>query len=631
MKETDFINQNSSKWRELEQRLQSKKAISSHENLGESFVRLTEDLSYAQTYYPRRIVRVYLNGLAQRMYKKVFNARMQDRKGMLRFWTHELPTALWESRLELIIALVSFMLAVFIGVLSSRYDDGFATQILGSSYVNMTEENIAKGDPMGVYKGMDVFEMFFMILYNNLQVSVFTFVLGILFGLGTLGIIFRNGVMLGVFQYFFVQRGLGFDSFLTIWQHGTIEIASIVVAGAAGLVLGRSIVFPGTLPRSISLKFGFLKGLKILLGVAPLIFIAAFIESFYTRFDDLPIAFRLFTILVSVAFVIAYYIILPIRRGRKQSLLRDVEEDYSQSHVEYKIDHEKIKSNGEILGDSLVIIQQNLPHFMKSALWPAAIVSLLLVWPLREQFAQMFYFTPAVSDIFKQIGLTIGEVFARFGILVKISDFGAHIAMWPIMALALGWLLKEVAALYKTLLKPTKSRFVQPLRAWGLLSFIQLISLAPFFVTAWYGVLYILLLLPTTIVAWFIYMHGEMSITKAHSKALLTLLRWMGRHFGMIVITLFFSALVSMLVQSPVIYLCVELANGFIGFSENKAIYVVEYVIIFASMLTYFCGMSFIGITSIMNYCTVNEISTAQNLLEKIESIQPIKRGYAKR
>ena len=55
--------------------------------------------------------------------------------------------------------------------------------------------------------------------------------------------------MLGAFQYYFFSKGLGWKSVLVIWIHGTLEISSIIIAGAAGLVLAKSLVFPGTYKR----------------------------------------------------------------------------------------------------------------------------------------------------------------------------------------------------------------------------------------------------------------------------------------------------------------------------------------------------------------------------------------------
>ena len=119
------------------------------------------------------------------------------------------------------------------------------------------------------------------------------------------------------------------ESFLTIWQHGTIEILSIIIEGTAGLVLGASLIFPGSLPRDVSLKLGAIRSLKIFLGCVPLITLAAFIESFFTRYDNLPMAIRLLVIIGSFVLMFGYYVILPYRKGRKFKA-EDFEIDYDQ-------------------------------------------------------------------------------------------------------------------------------------------------------------------------------------------------------------------------------------------------------------------------------------------------------------
>ena len=86
--------------------------------------------------------------------------------------------------------------------------------------------------------------------------------------------------MLGSFQYFFFSKGLGFQSVLVIWIHGTLEISAIVLAGAAGLILGNSFLFPKTYTRMASIQKGAKDGLKIVIGLIPIFIVAAF---FYTN------------------------------------------------------------------------------------------------------------------------------------------------------------------------------------------------------------------------------------------------------------------------------------------------------------------------------------------------------------
>ena len=75
--------------------------------------------------------------------------------------------------------------------------------MLGDNYVNMTERNIASGDPFGVYKQENEWLMWVRIAYNNIKVAMMCFIGGIFFSAGTLWLLTSNGIMLGAFQYFF--------------------------------------------------------------------------------------------------------------------------------------------------------------------------------------------------------------------------------------------------------------------------------------------------------------------------------------------------------------------------------------------------------------------------------------------
>jgi uncharacterized membrane protein SpoIIM required for sporulation len=117
--------------------------------------------------------------------------------------------------------------------------------------------------------------------------------------------------MLGTFQYLFHQHGLLADSALTIWIHGTLEISAIVLAGAAGLVMGNSILFPGTYPRLESFKRGALRGAKMVIGLVPVFLVAAFLEGYVTRLTEWPVWSKVVIIGASALFIIWYFIVYP--------------------------------------------------------------------------------------------------------------------------------------------------------------------------------------------------------------------------------------------------------------------------------------------------------------------------------
>jgi uncharacterized membrane protein SpoIIM required for sporulation len=179
----------------------------------------------------------------------------------------------------------------------------------------MTLNNIANGEPMAVYNGSEETSMFLGITLNNVMVSFNCFAMGLLTSFGTGYMLFSNGVMVGAFQTFFFQQGLLVESMLAIWLHGTLEIWAIIVSGAAGLALGNGWLFPKTYSRGESFRRGAKRGLKIIVGAIPVFIIAAFIEGFLTRHTDLPNALRVSIILLSLAFILYYYIYLPNRKS----------------------------------------------------------------------------------------------------------------------------------------------------------------------------------------------------------------------------------------------------------------------------------------------------------------------------
>ena len=175
-----------------------------------------------------------------------------------------------------------------------------------------------------MYKGQDSLSMFLWIAVHNVQVSFMIFVSGLLAGLGTIWLIFNNGVMLGAFQYYFFSKGLGWKSVLVIWIHGTLEISSIIIAGAAGLVLAKSLLFPGTYKRFPSLKRGAKDGVKMMIGLVPVFVAAAFLEGFVTRYSQMPVWLSLFILISSAVFIIWYFIIYPVRISNRQKMAQTV-------------------------------------------------------------------------------------------------------------------------------------------------------------------------------------------------------------------------------------------------------------------------------------------------------------------
>ncbi|MGB1217740.1 MAG: stage II sporulation protein M, partial [Saprospiraceae bacterium] len=224
---------------------------------------------------------------------------------------------MYESRWEFLIALLIFWVPFVMGCLSGFMgeEEEFARQLLGNDYIDMTIANIQSGDPMAIYKDQNQLTMFATIFLNNLMVSLRYFVVGALFTVGSIVSMVFWGLYVGAFQYFFFEQGELIPSILGIWTHGSLEIPESIIAGTAGIVLGKGLVFPGTYSRMQAFLLSARKGVKIIVGAIPLVLAAAFIECFITRLTDTPDILRASFITINFTFVFLYFVALPYFLG----------------------------------------------------------------------------------------------------------------------------------------------------------------------------------------------------------------------------------------------------------------------------------------------------------------------------
>ena len=322
MREPAFLRQNKEKWLEYERMLFQ----GDHENmdpdrLAELYVQLTDDLAYSRTFYPKSQTVRYLNGLAARTHLTIYKNKKNKSNRLLTFWTTELPLIYREAHKYMLYAFIFFTFSFIIGAVLAYNGDEFLRLVLSDGYVDMTIENIEKGDPMGVYKESPSFPMFIRIAVNNIRVSFYAFILGIFTAAGTIWILFQNGLMLGSFLTLFHQHGIIGEALPVIYIHGSLELSAIVIAAAAGFMLGNSILFPGTFTRAQSIQKAAKNGVKIIFGLIPVFILAAFLESYITRLTEMPLILKLVIIVLSLGFVIWYYIIYPIIITREASYL----------------------------------------------------------------------------------------------------------------------------------------------------------------------------------------------------------------------------------------------------------------------------------------------------------------------
>ncbi len=295
-------------------------AMQDADEMAREFTRLVDDLAYAKTFYPSGKVTRFLNAEASRIYLRIFRNRKEESNRLVTFWKYDLPLVIRKHHAVVLFSFIVFLIFFAIGFFASMKDEGVARDFFGDGYVDRTIRNIEENNPFGIYEYGNSFLSWMGIMINNIKVSLIMFTSGLFCGIPTLYKHAETAVMVGVFDQFFAARGHGLDFWLVVFVHGTLEISAIIISAAAGLVLGKSFLFPGTIRRIDAFRAGAKDGVKIMIGLMPVLALAAFFEGFITRlYNDLSIlTTTIFSL--SVLFIIWYFVLYPIRLARKMKL-----------------------------------------------------------------------------------------------------------------------------------------------------------------------------------------------------------------------------------------------------------------------------------------------------------------------
>jgi uncharacterized membrane protein SpoIIM required for sporulation len=313
LREGLFIKRNKERW----ERIQRENGQDADETATD-FVKLVDDLAYAKTFYPGSRVTRYINSLASRIYLNIYRNRREDSNRLLYFWKYDLPLTVGKHHRLIGMALLIFLLFFCVGFFSAYQEPGFVREVLGDGYVDLTERNIAQGNPFDIYKDTNSFLMFVQIMFNNIMVSFLYFLKGIFLGVPSLVALGKESIRLGAFEHMFYRHGLGFEAVTTVLIHGMLELTAIIIGCAAGFVMGTSFLFPGTLRRLEAFRRGATDGVKMIIGLIPVFVIAAFFEGYLTRHYKMPLPLILLFLLLTAAFIGWYFWLYPLQLRRRE-------------------------------------------------------------------------------------------------------------------------------------------------------------------------------------------------------------------------------------------------------------------------------------------------------------------------
>ena len=242
------------------------------------------DLSTVQEDPSGRNLSDYLNQLLGRAHNLIYMGRRAEGSGILNFYRRQYPAIF---RLTIVYSLCSvalFLASGLTGFLVSAQDPAFQRFLIGAKMSDTIERR-----EMWTHSVLTIQPLASsLILTNNLSVAFLAFAGGITGGIGTIYLLVLNGLLLGVIAHacWAVGMSLAFWSFVA--PHGALELPAIMLASAAGLLLGRGLLFPGDLPRRDSLRLAGTQGVQLLLGTIPLLIVAGVVEGFISPSDLHP-------------------------------------------------------------------------------------------------------------------------------------------------------------------------------------------------------------------------------------------------------------------------------------------------------------------------------------------------------
>src|ERR1041385_4444075 len=285
MAQDHFIEKHKTAWQRLEELLKlldssSLRRLHREEvrELGRIYRRTASDLAIAraESRDPRLIN--YLNSLVIRAHGRIYRAESPGWKRILFFFTHELPQTFRRTWRYTLLSFSVFMVFAIFGFIGTRYDPEFSELVgVDPAFREMNIETQTRWwESLNTQNQVGAS----VIMTNNIQVTIYTFALGALLGLGTLFYLAFNGANIASVLALTYRAGFGNDLVTFMVGHGVIELSCIFISGGAGLLIGSAMIMPGNLTRADALKTRGMEAVRLMIGVAVLLVLAGTIEGF---------------------------------------------------------------------------------------------------------------------------------------------------------------------------------------------------------------------------------------------------------------------------------------------------------------------------------------------------------------
>lgn len=246
------------------------------QELGLLYRQTAGDLAAVREDPKSQTLHLYLNQLLGRAHNLIYMGRRSNPGGITRFYARVYPQIFRRTFAYTLTAFIVFLAGTVVGFLATLGDASFSRFLLGPRMSDTIEQRKMWTDSILTVKARASSE----IMTNNLSVAIAMFAFGITAGLGTCYLLALNGLLFGVILAACWQAGMLSKILAFVAGHGVLELPAIFIAGGAGLLIARGLLFPGLLPRRDSLAEAGGQAIRLMLGTIPMLFVAGIVEAF---------------------------------------------------------------------------------------------------------------------------------------------------------------------------------------------------------------------------------------------------------------------------------------------------------------------------------------------------------------
>jgi uncharacterized membrane protein SpoIIM required for sporulation len=285
----DFMQSRKERWTRLERLLRRLESAGGARRLDEheldEFVHLyrtaCSDLARARSEELGDDVESYLNVIVARGHKQFRPPGAPSIRSFGRFFSRDFPEAVRSIKWHVLVATLLFAVPIVITAWAVVNDPSIAYSLAPPAELEALTDAYAEGHQGGRSEDEDTLMTGFYI-NNNVGIAFRCFATGVFFGLGSIFFLVINGVMGGAIGAYICTAGY-WESFLSfVVGHGAFELTAIVLSGATGLRLGMLLVNPGPWKRVDALRLNALPMIRVILGAAAMLLVAALVEGFWS-------------------------------------------------------------------------------------------------------------------------------------------------------------------------------------------------------------------------------------------------------------------------------------------------------------------------------------------------------------